>query len=302
KKEIYTGKIYTEKHEYTIQIRLRQSDIYRKGIEELYQAFIRNGVIWTTLNCPYVEKFADVHLIGIDEKMELGEEIIDIQFDLGEYNRYQKRDMVPLWNVKTVLLPSLTFPVPADDHVNYQHEVTLEKEGTEHGYLVCLDESFNGYVKRREDTLTLIAPVSNMSNWEIKKVVTPPKETTLRSNIYDLMTNQTQNSFINRFSKKQGKVIRTKAELVRVIQSFEVAKSIHLVEFTIMDSSKKKKESYPMDFFLVDEIREQNSKKILLLDFQAEEFDFLTRDKISFLVSELQQYFPEYLCEGRLLS
>jgi hypothetical protein len=302
KKESYVGTIHTENHTYDIQIHLRQSHIYRKGIEELYQSFIRNGVIWTTLNCPYIEKFVDVVLIEMKEKMDPNEKIINVVFDLGEYNIYQKRDMIPLWNVKTVMLPSLTFPIPAKDHVNHQHELTLAKEGKEHGYLVCFDDSFTGYVKRNEDTLTVIAPVPEITDWKVKKVVMPPKENKLKSRVYELMANQIQNSFINRYSKKQGKVIRTKAELIRVIQSFEVAKSIDLVEFAIMDSTKNTKESYPMDFFLVDEIREQRNKKILLLDFKAEEFDFLTRDKISFLVSELQQYFPEYLCEGRLLS
>lgn len=302
KQEFYPGTLYTENHSYDIQIRLKQSYIYRKGIEELYQSFVRNGVIWTTLNCPYIEKFVDVYLVDMTDMMNKDEKITNLEFNLGEYNAYQKRDMIPLWNVKTVMLPSLTFPVPAKDHVNYQHELTLAKEGKEHGYLVCFDDSFTGYVKRNEDTMTVIAPVSEISDWKVKKVVTPPKESKLRSHVYELMTNQIRNSFINRYSKKHGKVIRTKAELIRVVQSFEVAKSIQLADFSIKDSSKAAKESYQMDFFLIDEIREQNNKKILLLDFKAGELDFLTRDKISFLVSELQQYFPEYLCEGRLLS
>lgn len=302
KQDIYSGTLYTEDHTYDIQIRLKQCHTYRKGIEELYQSFVRNGVIWTTLNCPYIEKFVDVYLVAMPDKMNKDEKITNIEFNLGEYNAYQKRDMIPLWNVKTVMLPSLTFPVPAKDHVNYQHELTLAKEGKEHGYLVCFDDSFTGYVKRNEDTMTVIAPVSEISDWKVKKVVTPPSESKLRSHVYELMTNQIRNSFINRYSKKHGKVIRTKAELIRVIQSFEVAKSIQLVDFSIKDSPKTGKESYQMDFFLVDEIRERQNKKILLLDFKAGELDFLTRDKISFLVSELQQYFPEYLCEGRLLS
>jgi hypothetical protein len=302
KQEKYTGTIHTENHSYDIQIRLRKSTIYRKGIEQLYQAFLRNGVIWTTLNCPYIEKFVDVYLVSVKDKMDRNESIQSIEFNLGDYNAYQKRDMIPLWNVKTVTLPSLTFPVPANDHINFQHELTLAKEGKEHGYLVCFEDTFTGYVKRKEDTVTVIAPVPEIADWKVKKVVTPPKESKLRSHVYELMTNQTRNSFINRYSRKQGTVIRTKAELVRVIQSFEVAKSIQLVDFKIMESLKEAKESYQMDFFLIDEIRDQRSRKILRLDFRTEEADFLTRDKISFLVSELQQYFPEYLCEGRLLT
>ena len=49
----------------------------------MYQSFSRNGVIWTTLNCPYIEKFVDVHLVSMGQKMDKSETITHIEFDLG---------------------------------------------------------------------------------------------------------------------------------------------------------------------------------------------------------------------------
>lgn len=298
----YEGLIHTKDHSYPIKVQVRTTQVYKEKVNELYQAFIRNGVIWTTLNCPYIEKFVDVYLVDLDSGFTKEETVESIEINFLTYDSYKRMNRIPLWNVKDVCLPSITFPVPADDHVNQQHELSLAKEGNEHGYLICFDESNMGYVKRNENTITVIAPVEEIKDWHAKKVIKMPDDSKLTTKIYELMSNRTRNSFINRYRKQQGMIIRTKAELTRLIQSFEVADTINLMDFRIIENQDGIEESYPVDFFLTDEIRDREKKRILQLDFKATQLDFLTRDKMSFLVSEVQQYFPEYYCEGRLLK
>ncbi|BCJ93037.1 hypothetical protein acsn021_06060 [Anaerocolumna cellulosilytica] len=298
--ERYTGKIRTDKDEYTISISLKQNLEYKACIEELYGNFTRNGVVWTTINSPYVHKFADVMLTGLDKPIKKGEQIKEVTISLGKYDGYKRENMVPLWNIEKLVLPSLTFPVPAMDQINFQHEISLSKSGEEHGYLVILDEEFKGYVKRNKDSMTVCAPVPDITDWKILKV-TAYKQANLSYAGYEIMSNKTENSFLNRYARQQTRVIRTKAELYRIISSFEIAKNVEFIDFKIRNSGDKQGETYQMDSFLTDGIREENYKKTLLLEFTAREENYLTRDILSFLVSEIQQYFPEYVCKGKLL-
>lgn len=300
KEEGYSGKIVTNKDEYNIRITLKQNLEYKACIEELYGNFTRNGVVWTTINSPYVNKFADVWLTGWDKPISNGEQIKEVELNLLKYDSCKKSDMVPLWNIEKLVLPSLTFPVPAMDQINFQHEISLSKSGEEHGYLVLLEEEFKGYVKRNKESMTVCAPVPDITDWKILKVTTY-KQANLSYAGYEIMSNKTENSFLNRYARQQIRAIRTKAELHRIISSFEIAKSVEFIDFKILNTGNKQGETYQMDSFLTDGIREENYKKTLLLEFTAKDKNYLTRDILSFLVSEIQQYFPEYVCKGKLL-
>ena len=61
-------------------------------------------------------------------------------------------------------------------------------------------------------------------------------------------------------------------------------------------------ETYSMNDFILDEIREDEYEKRLVLLFRKKSaLTFLLRDIMSFLVSEVQLMYGEYRCEGRLL-
>ena len=57
-----------------------------------------------------------------------------------------------------------------------------------------------------------------------------------------------------------------------------------------------------MNGFILDEIRDRDYEKRLVLLFRKKSaLSFLLRDIMSFLVSEVQLMYGEYMCEGRLL-
>ena len=62
--------------------------------------------------------------------------VIKIEVDFGEYSKYVEYDMVPLWNVKELSLKCNGFPMPCIDKVNYEHNISIVKEGEKNGYLV----------------------------------------------------------------------------------------------------------------------------------------------------------------------
>ena len=105
-------------------------------VSRLYKSFINSNISWTTVNNPYIHKIADVVLVGCKDKIEDDEEIVKIEVDFGEYNKYVEYDMVPIWNVKEVRLKSEGYPIPCMDKVNYEHNISIEKEGEHNGYLV----------------------------------------------------------------------------------------------------------------------------------------------------------------------
>lgn len=55
-----------------------------------------------------------------------------------------------------------------------------------------------------------------------------------------------------------------------------------------------------MNPFISDHVRSEKDKKVMKLRFRASDNSFIRHDILSFLVSEIQMYFPEYKCEGEL--
>jgi len=61
-------------------------------------------------------------------------------------------------------------------------------------------------------------------------------------------------------------------------------------------------ETWEGNKFIQDEIRDITALKTLLLQFKpADKKDILNRDIMSFLVSQIQLVYPEYICIGVLI-
>lgn len=68
------------------------------------------------------------------------------------------------------------------------------------------------------------------------------------------------------------------------------------------DGEGEEAETYSMNFFIKDEIREQKGRRKLILFFKEQGKEtWLLRDIASFITSEVQELYPEYQCEGRML-
>jgi hypothetical protein len=97
-------------------------------------------------------------------------------------------------------------------------------------------------------------------------------------------------------------VIRTKAEISRIFESYESIGDLELHDVLIKESYNKLVETINFNSFVDDEIRIDKYKKIMLVQFTtANKEDYLIKEKMSFLVSELQVLFPEYKCVGELI-
>lgn len=297
----FRGEMITSGGRYPISARLVQSRRYIEEIEKLYHVFQQNNVPWKTVNHPYAYKFVDVLLTHCDAAPQEDEEISEISVDLEEYEPYKRVDVVPLWNIERLAIKNSGFPVPASDRINYEHVLSLHKTGSEHGYLVEGDEENIRYIKRSRDELTIVSPQEKAGIWSVLKIA-QPVAARLGSLSYPLVSNRRTDGFIGKYARRQGQIVRATGEIIRIVHAFDAAGLLELERVEIRDRSDGLLQTYEMNPFVSDNVRTERDKKVMRLAFrarQAEENErFLLQDQMSFLVSEVQMFFPEYKCEG----
>lgn len=296
----YKGFVRTDKDIHEIQVTLKQSEKYIHEIEKLYHIFQYNGILWNTVNCPYAYKFVDI-VLSSSLKFKAGEKITEITIDLAEYEQYKVVNAIPLWNVKTIMVQDKSFPMPAKDRINYDHVVSLSDLGTQNGYMVGLNNRDFMYCKQQEQDLVILSSSDSQQQWELIQIESP-FNSRQKDFTYELMSNKRDLGFLGRYASVKSMVIRTKGEIARLLQSYELSKELAFQTVEIKEHYEKEKETTDYNSFVDDNIRIDAYKKIMLLKFKAEDReDFLVLDKMSFLVSEMQILFPEYKCIGTLL-
>ncbi|TCO71507.1 normocyte-binding protein [Marinisporobacter balticus] len=297
----FKGSIKTDKRVYDAYFKIKKNTQYWDEIYKLYQMFIRNNIPWRTINAPYISKIADVVLIEYEKGITKDETIQEINVDFGQYSKYIEYDRVPIWNIQKLVLESTGFPMPCENQVHFEHSVSLKGEGLEHGYLVEYDEHIKN-VRHTKENLMIVSEIEEAKDWDLFKVVRP-KKSRIEKYRFELVSNAKKISFAEKLSNKNGMNIKTKAELIRMIDSFEASKHLQFKEVKIVDKEEHiKEETYNMNFFIIDEIRDSDYGKKMILYFSAkDENNFIIRDLLSFIISEIQLFYPEYKCEGRLL-
>ena len=296
-KRYFVGQLLTTEGHYDVKVCLKQNTTYIEEIDKLYPIFQVNGLPWKTVNNPFAHKFFDVVLLDCPPLNE-ETEIIKFTIDLEEFDDKKRLDMVPLWNIERLEVKNTGFPIPAMDKVNYEHIISIRKTGSKHGYLVEEDEENIRYVKRSEDELMIVSPLDKSGIWKIMKIANIEKEKVGKLS-YDLVSNRRIDRFMNKFVNKYAVSVKTKGEIIRLVNSFEAAIAMELVDVEIVDTIQGVSFSHPINPFLINVIGEHSDKKVMLLLFKAkEEMTFISNDVLSFLVAEVQRQFYEYKCEG----
>lgn len=296
----FTGKILTSEGQVHIKVMLQKNVTYLQEVEKLHSIFQMNGVPWKTINHPYIHKFFDVLLVECPPLRE-ETEILEFVIDLEEYEDKKRLNMVPLWNIERIELKNIGFPTPALDKVNYEHVLSIRKTGAQHGYLVDGCEDDIRYIKRGENELTIVSPHDKSGVWQLLKIAKREEEKIGRLE-YELVSNRRKNHFTHKFANKYTPAVKTKGEIIRLINSFEVAEKVELVTIDVLETFNGESVSYSVNPFFIEELGEHSNKNVMLLTFKAKEhMNFMLNDILSFLVSEVQRYFIEYKCVGAWL-
>ncbi len=296
------GLVVTSGGEYPVEFAIKRNGEYLGEVSHLYKVFIGNGIPWQTVNMPYLYKFVDLFLTGIPEGITEADTVLRIEPDLGEYAPWAHENYLPVWNIKKVEMDSVGFPVPCEDHKGYEHTISVKEYGNDHVYLVD-DGAAIHHVRQRENHLIVMGEDAEARKWQVYMIRAGTNRRIDRFT-YPLMTNLRKDEFLERFACRQGMRVRTKAELARLIRGYGLEEYVEYVDCGILDGERGEVpvETYSMNPFLLDEVREGGYRKRLVLKFIPKgEPDFLLRDIMSFLVSEVQLLYGEYLCEGRLV-
>ena len=295
----FEGILQTDKPEkdWKITVRLRQNMDYLKKIGQLYQLFIKNGIPWQTVNAPYLYKMADVVLTHLPEAIPKTEIIQKVEIQFREYQPLICYNIIPIWNVCKLNLESVGFPVPCEEHKNFEHNISIQKYGTQHAYLAEDDLDIQS-ISQRKDRLLITSKVSDAKKWNIY-MIRNVEDSKIDRYLYPLMENERKETFTEKFQRKWEQRVKTKAELSRFIRGFGMENYVIYQDCAIADEFEKEKETYSMNPFIEDEMRDYRAQKKLILYFiPGPEEAWLQRDIASFLVSEVQRLYPEYECGG----
>ena len=295
----FTGLLYAEK-EYKVPIKAEIAKRYLSEIEHLYHLFMKNGVPWKTVNAPYFFKMTDIYITDIPEEIPDDVPVTGLGMDFGAYNPYIHYDIVPIWNIRKLKLDSVGFPVACEDHENYEHTISIRQYGAKHAYLVE-DRSGIYHIRQNGDRLLITGKAANARKWDVY-MIQNDQEHKIDRYTYPVMENFRKDGFAERFKIRAGQPVKTKGELRRFILGFGLEDYIEYQDCRLEEPGNGMGETYSMNFFMKEEVREQKGKRHLLLYFKPKSpKEWLLRDLASFISSEVQELYPEYQCEGVLL-
>lgn len=272
---------------------------YLDCVENLYQMFLFNNLPWMTLNIPYLFKFFDVELVELGDGGETEQTLSPPEVSFDSYERDIRRGLLPVWNVRKLDMKGNDFPMPAVDQANYEYCFDLVPEGLGHGYLAEGNEEILG-VRREETQFVAVSSREKGLLWKLYQL-RQREESITDSDEYEVFSNGQEDSFAGRLISGYGTVIKTQAELSRLLQSFEGTSRIQL-DFLSISWGETTGETYEVNRFIRDEVRDVACTKTMLLRFRAaNRTDWLNRDLMSFLTSQVQLAYPEYRCTGVLI-
>ncbi len=298
---VFEGVIETQEPagEWKVEIRLRENREYLEKIAYLYLLFARNGIPWQTVNAPYLYKMADMVVTGLPEGITGREKIKQVVVQFGEYSKIIQKDVIPVWNIQKLSLESVGFPTPCEDHQNYEHNISLRQHGTGHAYLVEDDRNIQS-ISQNNGKLRIICDMGEAKKWSVYQIRSSGEQRIDRYT-FPVMGNGREESFGEKYQRKWNQHIHTKTELLHFIKGYGLEEYVSYQDCGIEDGFSGQMETYSMNFFVQDEIRDRRIQKKLLLYFRpGQKSDWLQRDIMSFLVSEVQRIYPEYDCGGVL--
>ena len=299
--QILDGAFVIDRERYPFKCRLERTDKYLKQIEELHNTFLRNDIPWTTVNCAYLNKFYDLRLTELIRTPPPGAKISprQIEVNFGPYGDRIKRGLIPVWNIDRLRVKGEDYPEPAMDAVNYVYAFDTRRLGADCGFLVDYGSDYIISTRREAETLFVVSTVKKDMTWDMFRF-RRRQDALVDVYAYPVLSNGRKDSFSARLTANYGTHITTRAEMGKLLDSFHASAFMEFAGMHFADRDAPC-ETYDMNPFIRDEIRDPAFQKTLVLAFYAKDRSFfLNRDIASFLASAFQAVYPEYRCVGTI--
>ena len=290
---VFDGFIEKDGDEIPIRIKLQKNEKYNKIIEDLYYLFQNNGMEWKTVNSYYNNNFYNVILETFEKSYLDLENVQNIEYDLEELEEKTKKDVFLVWNINKTTAQSEDFVQPNETRLVYRYRLNYNKDKIAlikskndiPFFLIYRDIAGNVNVlsDKKQDLIWDIFEITDFTNIKY--------ENELNFKIYSNV--QKENQVL-----KLNNKIRTKSEIVRFLNSYEIFNGMKVEEVSasIPKSTKfleleRLNKFIKFDFDLDDKLKQSVLLKIKNNGILKEEFVKL----MSFLVSELEYCFPQYI-------
>lgn len=268
--------LQTTKRKLRAKVELRFTEDYMDKLEELENAFGRNGISWEPIHMSYFLRFFDLNLIECMEKMEKEEDIISLVPDYGEYQDCILEDQILLWNLRLEKRKAMGFPVPQLDQKKYKFSIPLDPGKTE--YIVLLKDG--EYVVRKEQQMEIYSENGSMHSWNC--YVFEKKETNTLELQIPVLSNASRDVFSNRFAHGYEKPICTKAQLERMVQELQVENFLQLEDIKIITEKENKE-------------KRMGEYSILQMQFSSvSQEKWLAADVMQYIGEAVQQQYYEF--------
>lgn len=293
----FKGVIENEYGETPAEFIVKPNERYIKKIEELYHIAKLNYMPWRSQNTAYLFKLFDVYVVKIEDwDQHLEVKKVTIEFD--EFSEKILYEPLPLWNIRPVMIKANAYPQPAVDRKYFEHYLYAKQFDEAHEYLLRRTDFIIRNIRRQAGDWYIICDSDAPGDWEFYEFAPAPNAKNYEN---PLLSNEQNQSFSRDMIEYFGQRIKTRTELNRFLNSFKCSEYLTFVEAKVTGKPRLI-ESYSTEKFIDYEYRMGDRAQFLELAFRPKDEDFyLNRDLMSFLVTAVQHFFPEYQCVGKLV-
>ncbi len=282
----------------THRVGIRKTFDYRNAVEALYNIFVYNRIPWSTVNTGDVERFYDLYPLA--EQGEAGENDWSISF--GPWEDRICQDAMLLWNIERFRFRCMKFMVPCLDGKYYEHELELEDQDQDSGYMVEGNEDILS-VRYEKGKIIMTSPKETFDNWCAYRFV---GQTDLDSYGYQgsILGNRKKERFADCLIRRYGQGIHSKTEIFRLVEELDLGGIIRITDCQVQDHERE--DSFPadMNWFIREEAFPMETRRILELRFarqaDGEAAVYRMEDMLRYAVSQIQLFLDEYKCVGVL--
>jgi len=312
----FTGWVNIDGNNYEIKVRFARDESYLDEIKKLHNSFELNGKSWKTLNMAHFMRCYKVELIEYDfemerdvlEKIQNGD--CEITYDFEEIQDKVLRNRELLWNIEKKKIISTIFVRPVKIDLSFEYTINFEDNeqilvsNHENEDILCC--YYSG-----KNKLNIVSKKNTGDVWDIfsikpiekcRKMLEIFEKNSENQENYFHFTNFKNESFIDKIQKK-NKNTRSRAFLEKYFLEYEFTKDeIVLKDINFKENAEENLDIYDCNENLRNEFQREyfNKKPKLNLFVEIKNFNEYSEDKVSFLISEIQNNYSEFECRGYL--
>ncbi|MBQ9486927.1 MAG: hypothetical protein IJU91_03870 [Selenomonadaceae bacterium] len=293
----FKGVIENEFGETPAEFIVKPNEKYLKRAQELYDIAKLNFLPWRSINTAYLYKLFDVYVVSI-EKWDDQLEVRKVTTEFDEFSENILYKPLPIWNIWETTIKANSYPQPAVDRKYFEHYLYQKQFNEGHEYLLRRADFVIRNISRRDGDVYIICDSDLPNDWDFYEFFPPPEQ---KNYANPVLSNAQDESFSRNMIEYFGQRIKTRTELVRFFNSFQCRNYLTFVDAKVKGKPRRI-ETYSTEEFIDYEYRTGDRAQAFEFSFRPADEDFyLNRDIMSFLVTEVQHFFPEYQCIGKLV-